>query len=94
MFFQLTHLLQRDYHDLSVITYEKFHFVSRKQFLKSMGPIVTWLQNKITEVYQGVKSFVEILYIFEETSEKSDKQLKSVYTDDVILAVRFATKEK
>ena len=45
-------------------------------------------------MYQGVKSFVEILYIFEETSEKSDKQLKSVYTDDVILAVRFATKEK
>ena len=59
-----------------------------------MAPIVTWLQKKFTEVYQGVKRFVEILYIFEETSEKSDKQFKSVYTEDISLVVRFATKEK
>ena len=59
-----------------------------------MRPVVTSLRGKLAEVYFGFKEIEEVIYIYEETREKSDERFHSVYAEAVSLAEKFGSEEK
>ena len=59
-----------------------------------MQPLATCLQGKLTEVYFRFKKNEEIIDIYEETYEKTDKRFQSVYGEDVNFINKLGTEEK
>ena len=59
-----------------------------------MRPLVTYLYDKLAEVYFSFKKIEEIIYIYEKTYEKADEPFQSAYAEAVRLAKNSGIEEK
>ena len=59
-----------------------------------MRPLVTYLHEKLAEVYFRFKKIEEIIDIYEETCEKADERFQSAHAEAVSLTRKHDTEEK
>lgn len=74
--------------------YEKAQFCLHEATAKINMTISYLPQGKLAEVYLGFKNMMEIIHIYEGTSEKHGERFQSLYLETVSLASRFDREEK